>query len=141
MILFLDDEIFAKPYIDTLKENGFEVESVTHVYQALKSLNENPEKYNVLILDCMLPANSKDVKILNNFDIKNGLRTGSAFLDYLVDNEIAPKAKIIILTNILDEQFHFKYKMHKRLSGCYMKREIKPKALTNIIIDIIKGGN
>ena len=140
MILFLDDEIFAKPYINKLKDSGLIVDLVTNVYQALDKIESDPTQYKILVLDCMLPVNKKDHKILKDYDIKDGMRTGSAFIQYLIDNQIGEGIVIIILTNILDTTFHSKYNKHKRVYRCLKKRETKPSYLVELIKNLIKGG-
>jgi CheY-like chemotaxis protein len=137
MILFLDDEIYARPYADALEEKGLNVDFVTSVWQALSRLENMPDKYELLLLDCMLPANSRDLKILQGYDVKEGLRTGLAFLRYIVDRDIAANLRIVILTNILEEEFHVACERDTRLSGCYRKREWMPHALAERMMNLV----
>ena len=139
MILFLDDEIFAKPYSDALKDRGLEVEHVTSIYNAYLRLKDNAEKYKILLLDCMLPVKLKDKNLLKEYEIKDGLRAGSAFIEYITEKTIAPNIKIVIITNIHDEEFHQKYQRCTRVTGCYRKSDVKPQALAVKILNFLRG--
>lgn len=133
MILYLDDEIYARPYIKRLESAGFEVDHVKKVNQALKNIVKDSNKYQFLILDGMIPANSKDVKLLKKYNIMDGLRTGTAFMQYLIDHGIGENIIIIILTNIVDTSFHSLYQKHNRVTECLKKEETTPDRLVEII--------
>jgi len=98
MIVLVDDEKREMDsYVRELRLSGYEVSFQRDVDTALRFVEENLDRVDLLILDIMMPAGFcfKDV------DTNSGLRTGVFFYERI--REKASDLPVVILTNVSDE--------------------------------------
>lgn len=123
-ILFVEDEQFiAEMYADILTGEGMKVQIEGDGKQGYELAATG--NYDLVLLDLMLPN-----------------MTGLEILRRLRDNTISPNFTrnhhVIILTN-LDEDDITKKKIFELAEGYYMKVEITPRKLVEIIKDMASG--
>lgn len=71
-ILIVDDDLeILKSIGDMLEDEGYEVETASTGHQALKILKENPEKFDLVVLDILLP-DTDGIRLLKI--IKSGIK-------------------------------------------------------------------
>lgn len=117
-VLFVEDEQFiAEMYADILRGEGFDVDIVPDGQQGYAKASTG--EYDLVLLDLMLPS-----------------MTGLEILRRLRDNKLTPKFTkdnhVIILTN-LDEDDITKKEIFDLANGYYMKVNITPHKLANIL--------
>ncbi|MDZ8185278.1 MAG: response regulator [Nostoc sp. ChiSLP02] len=99
MILFIDDEERGiASFVEELKLSKFETTLKKDVNSALKYLEDNHDKIQLVILDVMMPAE----EIFKDCDTNDGLRTGVHFHRKI--RKSFPNLPIIIFTNFSDDE-------------------------------------
>ena len=92
-ILFIDDDYKrASSHIEFLKFGGYGVKAISAAHEALKEFENNKDKYDIIILDIMLPPSDSMTREETEF----GRHTGLILLKKI--REISKRIPIIILT-------------------------------------------
>jgi CheY-like chemotaxis protein len=77
-VLWIDnDRVFLRPHVWRLKTHGYSVDQVFTLTQGLQKLESG--KYDLLILDVMLPANPADEDLFPEESSEEGRRLGLLF--------------------------------------------------------------
>jgi CheY-like chemotaxis protein len=96
-ILFIDDEpYFMRAHIDTLKDEGYEVDEAEDGDEALRKLEASD--YDLIILDIIIPAGSIE-------DTKNGMRTGLRIQE-VIRRQLRLPTPILFLTVVENREVH-----------------------------------
>ncbi len=99
MVIMVDDERrYVEPYLMELDLRGIEVRFYDNVDAAWQALQTSIADVQLLILDIMMAPG----ELLADLDTRYGLRTGVRFYERI--RELAPQLRVIILTNVADEQ-------------------------------------
>lgn len=136
MILFIDDELmFNEPYVESLREAGYEVIFEDDINLAIKYFKEKKSQIQLVISDIMmeLPQN-----IPSNFNSNNanfGLRTGEELIRVL--NEIDDSIPKILFSNVGDASIYDKYKHSISVAGIYRKKDTSINDLLAIVDQIL----
>ena len=124
-ILFIDDDIFRiSSHVDELKLNGYSVNCITSVEDALKEYKENSHHYGLIILDIMMAR-----ECFSSKDTKDGRITGIILLDRLM--EMDQNVPVVVLTVLKDS---FAYEKAKELR--VKEYLLKPK-LPSELLDVV----
>lgn len=100
-ILFVDDEKrWVTPYLDALKDDGFEVYYEPTVDGALQFFEANRDDIALLILDTMMPHG----KSFSPNETQRGLRTGVHFYKRIREETPGLNIPVIFLTNVSDDE-------------------------------------
>jgi CheY-like chemotaxis protein len=95
-ILFIDDDYNRlSSHIEMLKIQGYDVKGINSAKEALEELRMKKDKYDVIILDLMMPVDEFGVE-----ETKNGRETGLVLLGKL--REISKDIPVIVLTVLRD---------------------------------------
>ncbi|HEV7683068.1 MAG TPA: response regulator [Pyrinomonadaceae bacterium] len=101
-ILWLDnDPAYLEPFIETLTDEGYEVDVVATVAEAEQCLADN--KYDLLLLDVMIPTtNAQEEERYDPNLTKLGYKTG--FLFYVLNKALFLRSgiRVLIMTVRLD---------------------------------------
>lgn len=135
MIVIVDDEErYVRPYIDELKETGYEVNVQTDVGAAEQFLMENLADVELLVLDVMMPPGDT----MSQRETHHGLRTGMYF--YRTIRTLALDLPIIVFTNVVDTEV-FDFFNAEASTNCwfYRKQDLLPFELAEIVQRILFG--
>lgn len=124
-ILWLDNEVkWIQPYVDALKQEGYEPNPVPTVSEAEQELKKH--HYDLLILDAMIPTiSAKEVEIYNTKATLSGIKTGIVFYQRMKHNLEEKGTKVLVITasifdklrlefvhlGLPEEQFSTKYEL------------------------------
>ncbi len=104
-VLIVDDELTTLDFhIRDLEQNGFHVERVDDVSDALRfALSNAPEhRFDAIVLDMMMPPG----RIVEAHRVRQGLSTGAFLLNRFREN--GHQAPVLVLTNLrVDEVLEF----------------------------------
>jgi CheY-like chemotaxis protein len=135
-ILWLDnDPAYLDPFIDTLKDEGYEVDIASTVSEAEYFLKVR--QYELLILDVMIPTVSADEEKRYTPDMTNlGLKTGVVF--YIINKELLQKARmqVLVMTVRLDKDIRDEFVNAGLPQNCFAtKYELRD---ASVFLDRIK---
>src|SRR5437763_13959657 len=103
-ILWLDnDPMWTGPYVDALKRKDYQVAVIPNVTEAESLMNHN--KYDLLILDVMIPTKSEQEEIAYPPELtRKGTETGLVFYQRIREQLKKSGTKVLVLTVRLDER-------------------------------------
>lgn len=102
-VLWLDNDLAnVEPWVETLKDEGFEPDVVETVAEAEKALSTN--KYDLLILDVMIPTMNDQEELRYKPEITAlGNKTGLLFYKFNKETFEKTGTKVLIMTVRLDK--------------------------------------
>ena len=95
IVIVDDDRDLINVYSEALEMSGYDVSSFTDPSLAYQHIKENPNKYSLVITDDKMPD-------------MNGLLLGTKLL------EINPKLNVILLSNLKDFKYNYKFNILKK---------------------------
>jgi CheY-like chemotaxis protein len=101
-ILWLDNDLaYIEPYVEILRESGFEVNPVPTITQAEDQLKGD---YDLLILDIMIPTKTEqEEQVYRPERTEAGRKTGLAFYTRMKQALEEKGCRLLVLTVRLDE--------------------------------------
>jgi CheY-like chemotaxis protein len=103
VLWFDNDAAYVEPYREELDKKGIFCKVVTTITEAEQELGEDP-KYDVLILDVMIPTKSEAEEQLYPPQATNsGLKTGLVFYERLKERLKQRGTQVIVMTARLDK--------------------------------------
>lgn len=108
-ILWLDNEVkWIQPYVNALKDAGYEPNPVPTVSEAEKELKDH--HYDLLILDAMIPTiSAKEVEIYNTKATLSGIKTGIVFYQRMKQNLEENRTKVLVITASLFDKLRLEF--------------------------------
>jgi CheY-like chemotaxis protein len=110
-ILWLDNDVaYLEPYVEALKDSGYETTVVATVGEATYRINNGV--YNLVIIDVMVPTKSVEEELIfKPEETEYGQKTGFIFYKHIQSQLIQHGTKVLIMTvrldrDILDEFVH-----------------------------------
>jgi CheY-like chemotaxis protein len=110
-VLWLDnDEAYIQEYRAALEKEGMYAKAVTTVTEAEEAIR-NDSKYDLLILDVMIPTKSEDEELdYPPEETNSGLKTGLVFYRRMKEQLKALGTKVIVMTVRLDKGIREEFK-------------------------------
>ena len=129
-ILFIDDDVKRiTSHVEMLELEGYKVEMEQSVKQGLQKFTDNPTKYDLIILDIMMPVDD-----FKREDTKYGRETGILLIHKIRD--ISEKIPIIILS-VLEG-----HRIMDKAKGLgvdeYLLKPQLPSAIVNLVNSYLK---
>lgn len=135
-VLWLDNDYqYLLPYKNTLAGKDYEVELVTTVREAEELLSLDKHKYDLIILDVMIPAQDKEEEIqYPSSETDRGHQTGLVFFRRMKDKFGDALPPVLVMTVRLDQdiqdeflkaglsQEHFSTKFQLRDAGRFLNK-------------------
>ncbi len=106
LLWFNDDSTQLSPYRGFLKDNHCEIREVFNVTEAEDALFQTKQRYDLLVLDVMIPVGERERVNYPSEQDRNGLRTGLYFLkrwrQYASEHNL--RVSVLVLTHLNDEE-------------------------------------
>jgi len=142
ILLFENKADDLEVYGMILTENGFELDIATGPRQAKNYLKDNPGKYELIILDSMMPAEGLFEEVPENRvrDTKGGLLTGLIFFEEYIRPRKIPTVIFTAYTDIDEVQKFMNDEQNKSLiRGLIRKKGLHPLDFLNYIRNCLSG--
>jgi predicted nucleotide-binding protein len=129
-ILFVDDDAFLRrPYIDALRDEGYEVIEAAGVKSALAQAQTRD--FDAVILDIMLPSGT-----FTSLETHGGFKTGIALARELRDR--LPEARILALTMSTDPEVQAWFTSDDSVAYAN-KRDVPPSDIARQVMNLVEG--
>ncbi len=110
-VLWLDNDLaYVETYREAIEKQGIFAKAVATITDAIQEINSVP-KYDVLILDVMIPTKSEDEeKICPPLETNSGLKTGLVFYRRMKERLKQHGTRVMVMTVRLDKGIQEEFK-------------------------------
>ena len=117
-ILWLDNDVkLIDPYVDGMRQEGYDVTAVNNVSEAEALINE--KKYDLLILDVMIPLFPKEESDYNPGETSMGANTGLVFYKRNKDKLGKKETVVLVMTVRLDSEIQDAFTKEGMPTDCF----------------------